>query len=205
MGTMLRIRGLRWRRSRELSWASRLPLRSVGVIVFADRGEPVLGVVELACDRLLDVGVKRGVRAEDKLTQHRYQGMVFAGQRGQFRPGGVDQAHGVVGEVGRFDHPGPRAGQEAGGDVLAVLLMLITVRGVDGVGDRGHQVGGTVAEPSGQHCEGGLPGPARRDVLDVVFDGIVEQCSARHIGVGDPVVAEDPDRYLRLPRGCLSR
>jgi hypothetical protein len=52
----------------EPSRANRLPLGSLGVVVFADRGEPVLGVPELACDHLLDVGVKRGVRAEDKLA-----------------------------------------------------------------------------------------------------------------------------------------
>ena len=69
-------------RSRELSWANRLPLSSVGVVVFADRGEPVLGVVELAGDHVLDVRVKRGVRAEDELAQHWHQGTVFAGQRG---------------------------------------------------------------------------------------------------------------------------
>jgi hypothetical protein len=66
-------------------WANRLPLRSVGV-VFADRGEPVLGVAKLACDHLLDVGVKRGVRPEDELAQHRHQGTVFAGQRDSFGP-----------------------------------------------------------------------------------------------------------------------
>jgi hypothetical protein len=68
--------------SRELSWANRLPLSSVGVVVIADRGEPVLSVVELAGDHVLDVRVKRGVRAEDELTQHWHQGTVFAGQRG---------------------------------------------------------------------------------------------------------------------------
>ena len=34
--------------SRELSWANRLPLSSVGVVVIADRGEPVLSVVEVS-------------------------------------------------------------------------------------------------------------------------------------------------------------
>ena len=105
----------------------------------------------------------------------------------------MDQAHGVVGEVGRFDDPGPRAGQQAGSDVLAVLLMLITAGGVDGVGDRGHQVGGTVAELPGQRREGGLPGAAGRDVFRMVFDGVVEQRGACYVGVGDPVVGDDPD------------
>jgi hypothetical protein len=80
---------------------------------------------------VLDVGVERGVRAEIKLAQHWHQGTVLSGQLGQFRPGGVGQA-GIIGEVGRFDDPGPQAGQQAGGDVLAVLLMLITAGGVDG-------------------------------------------------------------------------
>jgi hypothetical protein len=66
----------------ELSWANRLPLSSVGLVVFADRGEPVLGVTEVACDHLLDVGVKRGVRTEDELAQHRHPRTVLAGQRG---------------------------------------------------------------------------------------------------------------------------
>src|SRR5438132_7905657 len=43
---------------------------------------------------------------------------------GQFRSGGVDDAHRVIGEVRGFDHPGPRAGLEGGEDVLAVLLVL---------------------------------------------------------------------------------
>ena len=81
---------------------------------------------------------------------------------------------GIIGEVGRFDDPGPRAGQQAGGGVLPVLLVLITAGGVDGVGDRGHQVGGTVAELPGQRREGSLPGAAGRDVFRMVFNGVVE-------------------------------
>ena len=81
MGATLRSRRLGWPFERA-ELANRLPLSSVGVVVFADRGEPVLGVVELAGDHVLDVGVKRGVRAEDELTQHWHQGTVFAGQRG---------------------------------------------------------------------------------------------------------------------------
>jgi hypothetical protein len=77
--------------------------------------------------------------------------------------------------------------------VLAVLLMLMTAGGVDRVGDRGHQVGGTVAELPCQRREGGLPGTAGRDVFGVVFDGVVEQCGACYVGVGDPVVGDDPD------------
>ena len=70
---------------------------------------------------------------------------------------------------------GPRAGEQAGGDVLTVLLMLITAGCVDGIGDRSHQVGGTVAELPGQRREGGLPGAAGRDIFRMVFDGVVEQ------------------------------
>jgi hypothetical protein len=89
--------------------------------------------------------------------------------------------------------PGPRAGQQAGGDVLAVLLMLITAGGVDGVGDRSHQVGGTVAELPGQRREGSLPGAAGRDVFRMVFGSVVEQRGACYVGIGDPVVGDDPD------------
>jgi hypothetical protein len=94
----------------------------------------------------------------------------------------VDQAHGVVGEVGCFDDPGPPADEQVSGDVLAVLLVLITAGGVDGVGDRGDQVGGTVAELPGQRREGGLPGAAGRDVFRMVFDGVVEQRGACYVG-----------------------
>ena len=38
--------------------------RAVAMVVVADRGEPGLGDVELAGDQVLDVGVKRGVRAD---------------------------------------------------------------------------------------------------------------------------------------------
>ena len=50
---------------------------------------------------------------------------VLADQYVQLRPGGVDQADRVVGEVRSLDDPRPGAGLQAGGDVLAVLLMLI--------------------------------------------------------------------------------
>jgi hypothetical protein len=38
-----------------------------GLVVAADRGEPILGVAELTCDHVPDVGVKRSVRAKDEL------------------------------------------------------------------------------------------------------------------------------------------
>jgi hypothetical protein len=81
MGATLRSRRPGWQFERA-ELANRLPLSSVSVVVFADRGEPVLGVVELPSDHLLDVGVKRSVRAEDELAQYRHQRTVFAGHRG---------------------------------------------------------------------------------------------------------------------------
>lgn len=49
-------------------------------IVMADGGEPVLGVVELTCDLVLDIEGKRGVRAEDEFAQRWHQGPVLPGQ-----------------------------------------------------------------------------------------------------------------------------
>ena len=49
---------------------------------------------------------------------------------------------------------------QAGEDVLAILLVLVTARLPFGVGDRGDQGGGVCAEPLGQHREGRLPGAA---------------------------------------------
>jgi hypothetical protein len=93
-----------------------------------DRGESFPGGVELGGDHVLDAGVQRGARAQDELAQGGYQRGVLVGQLGQLRPGEVDDAHGVVGEVRRLDHPGPRAGGQAGRDVLAVLLVLVPAR-----------------------------------------------------------------------------
>jgi hypothetical protein len=104
----------------------------------------------------------------------------------------MDDAHGVVGEIGRFDHPRPRAGGQAGQYVLAVLLVLVTAGLPSGVGDRGDQGGGAGAEPPGQHRQGRLPA-AGGEVGGVVLDGIVQQRGARHVRVGDPIVRQDPD------------
>jgi hypothetical protein len=41
-----------------------------GVTLIRYSGEPVLGVVELACGHFLDVGVQRSVRAKDALAQY---------------------------------------------------------------------------------------------------------------------------------------
>ena len=72
--------------------------------------------------------------------------------------------------------------------------MLVAAGLVDRVGDRGHQFGGAFAELPGQDREGGLPVAAVGDVVGVVFDRVVQQGGACHVGVGDAVVAEDPDR-----------
>jgi hypothetical protein len=60
----------------------RLTRIAPGLVVMADRSEPVLDVVELACDHLLDVGGKRGIQTEDELAQQGHQWTVFARQRG---------------------------------------------------------------------------------------------------------------------------
>lgn len=58
------------------------------------------------------------------------------------------------------------ASVQAGDDVLAVLLVLVTVRLVHRVRDRGHQFAGALAELPSQDREGGLAGVAVvRDVL----------------------------------------
>jgi hypothetical protein len=48
------------------------------------------------------------------------------------------------------------------------------------VGDRGDQVGGAGAEPSGQHLPGGLP-PGGRDTGGVVFARVVQQRGAGYV------------------------
>ena len=111
----------------------------------------------------------------------------------------VWMTHGVVGEIRRLDYPRPRAGRQAGDDVLAVLLVLVAAGLPFGVGDCGDQGGGACAEPPGQHRQGRLPAAAGGDVGRVVLDGVVQQRGARHVGVGDPVVAD------RIRMATLSR
>ena len=62
----------------------------------------------------------------DQLGEHWHERCVLAGEPLQPWPGGVDESDAIVGEVGGLDDPGPRAGLQAGGDVLAVLLVPIT-------------------------------------------------------------------------------
>jgi hypothetical protein len=57
------------------------------------------------------------------------------------------------------------------------------------------------AEPSGQHRQGRLPA-AGGDAGRVVFDGVVKQRGARHVGAGDPVMAQDPDRDSQQAAGA---
>ena len=93
---------------------------------------------------------------------------------------------GVVGEIRGLDHPCPRAGRQAGQDVLAVLLVLVPAGLPAGVGDLGDQGGGAAAEPPGQHRQGRLPGAAGGQAGSqaggVVLDGVVQQRGAGHVG-----------------------
>ena len=57
---------------------------------------------------------------------------------------------------------------ELGGDVLAVLLMLVTAGLPGGVGDRRHQTGGPLAELPCSHRESSLPAAAGGDAAGVV-------------------------------------
>jgi hypothetical protein len=78
--------------------------------------------------------------------------------------------------------------------VLAVLLVLAAAGLVDRVRDGGHLARSALAEPPGQDREGVLAGATRCDIARVVLHGVVRQCRACHVGVGDALMAEDPDR-----------
>ena len=41
----------------------------IAAVAVPDRGEPLLGGIELTGDQVLDVSIKRGVRAQDELAQ----------------------------------------------------------------------------------------------------------------------------------------
>ena len=77
--------------------------------------------------------------------------------------------------------------------MLAVLLVLVAARLSGRAGDCGDQGCGAGAEPPGEHRQGGLSA-AGGDTGRVVFNSVMQQASARHVGVGGPVVAQDPDR-----------
>jgi hypothetical protein len=83
----------------------------------------------------------------------------------QLRAGGVEQA-GIIGEVRDFDDPRPGIGLQAGGDVLAVLLVLIAAGLPGRVRDRGHQLGDTLAEPPAQDRDGGAPAAVGQGLVE---------------------------------------
>ena len=72
---------------------------AVAVVTVPDRGEPLPGGVELGGDHVLDVGIQRGVRAQDELAHGRDQRAVLAGKLGDLGAGGVDDSHRVVSEI----------------------------------------------------------------------------------------------------------
>ncbi len=54
-------------------WMAGWPPRNA-VVAVPDHGEPLLGGIELTDDQVLDISVKRGVRAQDELAQRRTRG-----------------------------------------------------------------------------------------------------------------------------------
>jgi hypothetical protein len=151
-----------------------------------------MGGVELGGDGALGLVLSRGAGRRMSMRRAGTSGPYLRASSGSSGPV-VDDAYRVTGEVRGFDHPGPRAGLEGGEDVLTVLLVLVAARLSGRVGDCGDQGCGAGAEPPGQHRQGGLSA-AGGDTGRVVFDSVVQQASTRHVGVGDPVVAQDPDR-----------
>ena len=107
--------------------------------------------------------------------------------------GGVDQAYTVVGEVRGLDDPRPRICLKAGGHVLAVLLMAVTPCLVRGVSDRSHQFGDAVPKLRSQRCQSFLLPATISQLVGVVFDCVVQQPGADHIGVAHAVVSDDAD------------
>ena len=101
-----------------------------------ERGEPFWAASSWAAIRSL-TSASSGVSGRRMSARRWVPAYSLVGQLGQFRSGGVDDAHGVIGEVRRLDHPGPRAGGQAGEDVLAVLFVLVAAGLPSGVGDRG--------------------------------------------------------------------
>ena len=170
------------------------PVRCVRAVeVTADGSEPFFCFVELAHDHAFDVVPERGVRAQDELAEHGQQGPVLAGAPGQARPGGVEEADGVVGEVGYLDHPRPRAVAQAPCDVLAVLLVLVAA---------GSQVGlvtsATSSAVRAPNWTASTASASRRlplGAMSQAWSSTVSCSSSRTPRPGrDAVVAEDPDR-----------
>src|ERR1700735_4628674 len=104
----------------------------------ADRRETLPGAGQLTEDARLHVVAQGRVRTGDQLAEPRNERSVLGGQFLQPGPGGVDEADAVIGEVGDLDDPGPRAGVQAGRDMLAVLLVGIPAGRVVRIGERGH-------------------------------------------------------------------
>ena len=161
-----------------------------------DRGEPLSGTVELAEDAVLDIVAQRGVRAPDQVAQDGDQRGVLGGKAVQLGPGGVDQSHAVIREIGGLDDAGPRVALEAGRDVLAVLLVPVAAGLVRWIGHRRHQAGDTISELLSQHPESTLlTAVTWSKFRGVVFHRVVEQGRAHDVGIADPVVADDPDGH----------
>jgi len=136
-----------------------------------------------------------GVGAVDQFAEHRHERGVLAGQLARLGAGGVDQANRVVGEVRRLDDPGWRAGLQAGADMFLVLLVCVPVRLLRRVGDRRDEIGHATPELPGQRGDGFRLPSARRQLAWVVLDRVVQQGGAGQVGIGGPVVADDPDRH----------
>jgi hypothetical protein len=157
------------------------------------RREPLPGQVELTDDVRFDVLAQRGIWPGDELAQHRHQRGVLGGQLSDLGPGGVHQAHAVVSEIRGLDDPGPGIGGQTSQHVLAVLLVAISPRLPVRVGDRADQGRYPVPELCREHGQGRALAGSAGQLRSVVFDRIVQQCGADHVGVGDAVVADDPD------------
>jgi hypothetical protein len=147
----------------------------------------------MAEDARLGVVTQRSVGPCDELGEHRHERCVFTGEPVQPWPGGVDQPYAIVGEVGGLDDPGPRAGLQAGGQVLAVLLVTVTSRLLRRVGDRRDKLGHAIAELLGQRSYCSLLTPTSGQLPGVILDCVVQQRRADDVGVADAVVGDDAD------------
>ena len=155
------------------------------------------GPAQLVQDALPGRRVQRRIGPGHQVPEHRDERRVLAGQLFRLRPGGVDEAHAVVGEVGRLDDPPPGRALQAVRDVFPVLLVLVPAGLPDGVGHGPDQLGHPRPEPVGQHRERGLPVATGSELRGVVFHRIVQQRGRRDVGVVHLVVREDPDRHAQ--------